>query len=131
MTRDEIFAKVQDVLVDALGVDEDDVTPEASLTRDLEAESIDFLDISFQLEKAFDIKIGQGELFPDNAASNPDYVQDGRLTPEGMAAIKERLPHVDFSKLEADPQLTKIAQAFTVDALVTFVEQKLSANSAA
>jgi acyl carrier protein len=127
MTRDEIFEKVQEVLVDALGVDEEDVTPEASLTRDLEAESIDFLDISFQLEQAFDITIAQGELFPDNAASNPDYVVDGKLTPQGMAALKERLPHVDFSEFESDPQLTKIAGAFTVDALVRFVEQKLQA----
>lgn len=127
MTRDEIFEKVQEVLVDALGVDEEDVTPEASLTRDLEAESIDFLDISFQLEQAFDITIAQGELFPDNAASNPDYVVDGKLTPQGMAALKERLPHVDFSEFESDPQLTKIAGAFTVDALVRFVEQKRQA----
>ena len=127
MTEDEIFEKVQEVLVDALGVDEEDVTPEASLTRDLEAESIDFLDISFQLEQAFDITIAQGELFPDNAASNPDYVVDGKLTPQGMAALKERLPHVDFSEFESDPQLTKIAGAFTVDALVRFVEQKRQA----
>lgn len=131
MTRDEIFEKVREVLVDALGVDDDEVTPEASLTRDLEAESIDFLDISFQLERAFGITIGQGELFPDNAASNPDFVVDGRLTPQGLDAIKQRLPHVDFSAFESDPQLTKIAGAFTVDALVRFIEQKLAGSPAA
>lgn len=131
MTRDEIFDKVRDVLVDALGVDEEDVTPDASLTRDLEAESIDFLDISFQLEREFDIKIAQGELFPDNAASNPEYVQDGRLTDKGMAELKKKLPHVDFSAFESDPQLTKIASAFTVDALVNFVEQKVNEEPAA
>ena len=52
-SKDEIFKRVQEVLVDALGVDEDEVKPEASLREDLGAESIDFLDISFRLEKAF------------------------------------------------------------------------------
>src|SRR5206468_6300906 len=60
MTRDEIYSKVQGVLVDALGVDEEEVTPKASLIDDLGAESIDFLDIVFRLEKAFDIKIPRG-----------------------------------------------------------------------
>ena len=56
MSRDDIFEKIQEVLDDALGVDEDEVTPEASLTADLGAESIDFLDIVFRLEKSFDFK---------------------------------------------------------------------------
>ena len=53
VTRDEIYKKVKDVLVDALGVDEEEVTPQATLRGDLGAESIDFLDIVFRLEKAF------------------------------------------------------------------------------
>ncbi len=130
MTRDEIAEKIREVLVDALGVDDDEVTPEARLTTDLGAESIDFLDISFKLEQEFDFKIGQGELFPDNAASNPDFVKDGKLTPAGLAALKKKLPHVDFSKLEADPQISKVAHAFTVDALVSFVERKLETANA-
>ena len=60
MDRDDIFSKIQEVLDDALGVDEDEVTPEASLTADLGAESIDFLDIVFRIEKTFDVKISQG-----------------------------------------------------------------------
>lgn len=130
MTRDEIFEKVREVLVDALGVDDDEVTGDARLTKDLGAESIDFLDISFKLEQEFDFKIGQGELFPDNAASNPDMIKDGRLTPEGMAAIKEKLPHVDFTRLESDPQVSRIAETFTVDALVSFVQRKLQTANA-
>ncbi|HYE02833.1 MAG TPA: phosphopantetheine-binding protein, partial [Phycisphaerales bacterium] len=97
MTRDEVFDKVRDVLVDALAVDEEDVTPEASLVRDLGAESIDFLDIVFKLEQAFGIKIAQGELFPENVAQDTRYVQSGRVTAEGIAAMRARLPHVDFS----------------------------------
>ena len=127
MTRDEIFGKVREVLVEALGVDDDEVTPDASLTADLGAESIDFLDIVFQLEQAFGFKIQQGELFPENVTQDPNYVQDGRVTSKGLAALKERLPHIDFARLEADPQVGKVAEVFTVDALVRFCERKLAA----
>ena len=126
MTRDEIYAKVKDVLVDALAADEDDVSSESRLTKDLGAESIDFLDIVFKLEQAFGIKISQGELFPEGVTQDPKYVQGGKLTPEGIAALKARLPHVDFTAFEKDPQLTKVAEVFTVETLVRFVEKKLA-----
>ncbi len=131
MTRDEIFEKVQETLVDALGVDDDEVTPEAVLTKDLEAESIDFLDIVFKLEQAFGFKIEQGELFPDNVAQDPEYVQDGKVTAKGIATLKERLPHVDFTEFENDPQVSKVGDIFTVDALVNFVERKLGQTAGA
>ncbi len=127
MTRDEIFNKVKEVLVDALGVDEVEVTPTARLQADLGAESIDYLDISFKLEQAFGIKIGQGELFPDGSAQNAGFVKDGKITPEGVALLKGKLPHVDFSSWEKDPQISKIGHLFTVDVLVNFVQRKVAA----
>lgn len=126
MTRDEIFAKVRDVLVDALAVDEDEVTPNASLTADLGAESIDFLDIVFKLEQAFSIKIAQGELFPENATADPRFVKDGKLTDEGVASLKSRLPAGDFTRLEKDRSMKSVASVFTVETLVKFVEKKLA-----
>jgi acyl carrier protein len=125
MTRDEIFEKVREVLVDALGVDDDEVTPSARLTTDLGAESIDFLDISFKLEQAFNFKIPQGEMFPDNVAQDPEYVEDGKVTAKGLEELKAKLPHFDFSEFGQDPQLTKIGNVFTVDAVVNYVERKL------
>ena len=126
MERSEIFDKVQEVLVDALAVDEDEVTPEATLIGDLGAESIDILDISFKLEQAFGFKIEQGELFPENVAQNPEYVQNGKVTDSGLAALKDRMPHADFSAVESNRDITKVAEIFTVDALVRFVERKLA-----
>jgi len=126
MTRDEISTKVQNVLVDALAVDEDEVIPTARLTKDLGAESIDFLDIVFKLEQAFNIKIAQGELFPENMAQDSRYVLNGNITTDGLAALRARMPHVDFQGFEADPQLAKVAELFTVDALIKFIEKKLS-----
>ena len=126
-SQEEIFEKVRDVLVDALGVDDDEVTMESTLIGDLGAESIDFLDIVFQLEQAFGFKIQQGELFPENVTQDPEFVQDGKVTAKGLAALKERLPHINFAALEDDPQITRVAKVFTVDALVNFCERKLEA----
>ncbi|MCH7793114.1 MAG: acyl carrier protein [Planctomycetes bacterium] len=126
MSREEIFDKVRDVLVEVLAVDEDEVTEQATLTSQLGAESIDFLDIVFRLEQAFEFKIGQGELFPDNVAQDPEYVQDGMVTDKGLATLRERLPHADFATLEADRKIANVGEIFTVDAVVNFVERKLA-----
>ncbi len=128
MTREEIFGKVKELLVDALAVDEDEVTLSARLTSDLGAESIDFLDIVFKLQQAFSITIPQGELFPEGVAQNAEFVKDGRVTPAGIAGLKAKLPHVDFSAWEKDPVLKKVASVFTVETLVNYVERKLAAK---
>jgi acyl carrier protein len=127
MSRDEIFEKVQEVLVDALGLDDDEVTAEATLMGDLGAESIDFLDIVFRLEKAFDIKVPREELFPAEAVlNNPDYVSGGKVTEKGLAELRDKMPHTDLSDFETDPDVNKIADLFTVDAIVNFVEGKIN-----
>ena len=127
MNRDDIFSKIQEVLDDALGVDEDEVTSEASLTADLGAESIDFLDIVFRIEKTFDVKISQGELFPENFADNAEWVADGKLTNTGLEMLKGRMAHVDFAAFESgDRSISKLGDAITVDSLVNFVEIKLA-----
>ncbi len=130
MTRDDIFVKIVEVLEDALGVDEDEVTPTAVLTKDLGAESIDFLDITFKVEQAFGFKIPQGDLFPDGAAQDPDYVVDGKITTKGIEEMKSKMPHVDFTEFEKDPNVGDVQNIFTVDVLVNYVERKLAATPA-
>ena len=77
---DDIYGKVTQVLVESLNVDEGDVTPTATLQGDLGAESIDFLDIVFRLEREFGIRIPRGELFPESVfQGDPDFVRDGRV----------------------------------------------------
>jgi len=131
MSREDLFTKVQEVLVEALGVDDDEITEEATLQGDLDAESIDFLDIVFRLEKAFAIKIPRGELFPDDILSNPDFVESGRLTPAGLAKLKECMPHADFTGFEDDPDVSKMSDLFTVRTIINYVESKLKTGSAA
>ena len=131
MSRDEIYQKVQAVLVDALGVDEDEVKPDAVIKDDLGAESIDFLDIMFRLEKAFGIKIPRGEMMPENIATDPEIVANGVVTPKGIAMLKEKMPHSDFATFEKDPKLDNMSKLFTVDAIVNYVQQKLEQPQAA
>lgn len=128
MTRDEILEKVRDTLVDALGVDDDEVTPESTLVGDLGAESIDFLDIVFRLEKNFGVKIPRGELFPENFASaDSSFVKDGVVTPEGLVELKNRMPHADVDSFAKDPKVENIQDLFTVTMIVNFLERKLAA----
>ncbi|MEM7681786.1 MAG: acyl carrier protein [Planctomycetota bacterium] len=128
MNREQVLAQVQEVLEDALGVDDDEVTPEAKLVGDLGAESIDFLDIVFRLEKAFGIKIEQSELFPENVLQDPNYVVDGKVTDAGVAELRKRLPHADLDGFDADRDVDNFADVFTVESIVKFVEDKLAAK---
>ncbi|MEM8873307.1 MAG: acyl carrier protein [Planctomycetota bacterium] len=125
MDRNEIFEKVQEVLVEALGVDDDEVTADAVIRDDLGAESIDFLDIQFRLEKEFGFKIPRGEMMPENIAQNEEYVKDGKMTEAGITELKSRMPHADFKDFEAGSELDEMSKLFTVDAIVNYVERKL------
>jgi acyl carrier protein len=130
MTRDEIFSKVQEVLVEALSVEEEEVTPTAVIRDDLGAESIDFLDIQFRLEKEFGIKIPKGEMMPEDLASNADFVKDGKITDAGIAELQKRMPHADFQNLSAGDDLDEMSKLFTVDAVVNYVQRKLDEQAA-
>ncbi len=126
-TYEEIFEKVQATLVDALGVDEEEVTRGATLQADLGAESIDFMDIVFRLERNFGIKIPRGELFPENLMADPEWVSDGKLTSKGVEELKARLPYADISKFGEDPSVDKIGDLYTVEMLGQYVQSKLAA----
>ena len=130
ISRADIEEKVTDVLENALGADRDEIIATATLTEDLGAESIDFLDIQFQLEKKFStpekpFKIEQGELFPENMMSNPDFVKEGKFTDAGMKVLREKMPHVDLAVFEGDRNVKGIAKLFSVKSLCDFIEIKL------
>ncbi len=124
-SKEEVFKKVQTALIDALGVDEDDVTPEATLVGDLGAESIDFLDIVFRLEKAFNIEIPRAELFPEDILTNPQYVQDGKVTANGLTELKRRMPFADLTKFESNPAVQEFGNLLSVSDMCRYVESKL------
>lgn len=127
MSREEVFNRVKDVLVEALGVDDDEVTESSTLSGDLGAESIDFLDIVFRLEKDFSIKIPRGDLFPDDLLNNPEYVENGKMTDVGVKKLQEAMPHADLTGFADDPDVSRMPDFFTVGTIVNYVESKLAA----
>ena len=122
----EVFGKVREALVDALGVDDDEVTEEATMVGDLGAESIDFLDIVFKLEKSFEITIPRDELFPDDILTNAEYINDGKVTADGLEKLKARMPFADLTKFEANPLVQDFGNLLTVKDLCRYVETKTS-----
>jgi acyl carrier protein len=125
-TQEEIFSKVSSTLVEALNVDEEDIQLSSTLQGDLGAESIDFLDIVFRLEREFGIKIPRGELFPESIfQGDPEFVKDGKVTEKGLAELRERMPFADLSSFEKDPSTSKLSDLFTVEMITRYIEGKL------
>ncbi len=124
--KEEIVRKVTDSLIEALGVDEEEVKLESSLTEDLGAESIDFLDIIFRLEKVFNIKIPRGDLFPENILNNAEYVKNGKLTGAGIQKLREKYPFADFSDLEDNREVSRLGNLFTVGMIVEYLASRLA-----
>jgi acyl carrier protein len=129
-TQDEIYTKVSATLVEALNVDEEDIKPTSTLQGDLGAESIDFLDIVFRLEREFGIKIPRGELFPESIfGGDPEFVHDGKVTAVGLAELRARMPFADLSKFEKNPDVSAIGDLFTVEMITRYIQGKLGEAS--
>jgi len=127
MEEQEIISKVRKCVASALGRDEDEVKLDSVLSRDLEAESIDYLDITFQLEREFGISIQKDELFPQKIFQDESLVNDGVVTEQGLAYLQEKLPYLELDDFRADPQVIKVPDLFTVNLLVNFVKSKVAA----
>ena len=128
MDENQIFKKVQECLAGALGLSAEEIRPESSLVRDLGAESIDFIDILFRLEKTFDLKIPSGELFPGNVLNQEGLVSGGRVTPEGLKVLREKLPFLDLNRFEKEPLAANLPALFTVGMIADYVRERVSRN---
>jgi len=125
----EIYGRVASVLVESLNVDEDDLTPTATLQGDLGAESIDYLDIVFRLEREFGIKVPRGELFPESIfQGDPEFVLNGKVTQKGLDELRQKMPFADIAKFEQNPELTALSDLFTVEMITKYIEGKLVAK---
>lgn len=124
-TDAEIKEQVREALVEALGVDDEEVTDSAILTKDLGAESIDFLDIIFRLEKAFQIKIPKDDFFPQAILSNREYVENGKLKPAGIDALQKHYPFLNFEAIRAKMDSFDMQDLFTVGMIEGYVKTRL------
>jgi acyl carrier protein len=129
-TQEEIYTKVSATLVEALNVDEEEIKPTSTLQGDLGAESIDFLDIVFRLEREFGIKIPRGELFPESIfQGDPEFVLNGKVTDKGLAELRSKMPFADLNEFAKNPELSHISDLFTVDLITRYIQGKLNGNN--
>lgn len=124
----EVELRVRRVVAESLCVDLEDVQASHYLMRDLGAESIDFLDIMFRLEKEFDIKIPQREIERQARGdmAPEDFEIEGRLQPRGIARLKELIPEINPAALHEGMALRELPALFTVDVFIGIVQRKLA-----
>ncbi len=131
LDQNEIHRSMCAALVEALNVKKEAIKPTSTLQGDLGAESIDFLDIVFRLEREFGIKIAGGELFPHAIfQGKPEFVQNGRVTDMGLQELRRRLPFADLTGFEKEPDLGRVVDLFTVALITRYVSIKLEAIGA-
>jgi acyl carrier protein len=123
-TESEVYRQVQQIVAEELAVAEDDVVPDARLTEDLGAESIDYLAIQFRVEKTFGFKVEPNEMLMGDMPAE-QFVHEGRITDAGMRELYRRLPHVRLDLLEQSRDVKDFRSVFTVEALARFVLAKL------
>lgn len=123
MNVETVYPKVKEIIADVLVVDEADVTLQSRLVSDLGAESIDFLDLVFQLEKEFSVKIPRGQLEQNARGNLKDYEfeQAGVLTPSGLEALKQYLSEVPLEYFKENLKVSEIPLLFTVETFCKLV----------
>lgn len=123
MNVESVYPKVREIIADVLVIDEEEISKESRLISDLGAESIDFLDLVFQLEKEFDIKIPRGQL-EKNARGNlteDEFEKSGVLTPKGLIALKSYLSEVPATYFKSALKTNEIPTLFTVETFCKLV----------
>ncbi|KTD61057.1 acyl carrier protein [Legionella shakespearei] len=132
MNVDNVYPKVREIIADVLVIDENEVSLNSRLINDLGAESIDFLDLVFQLEKEFKIKIPRGQL-EKNARGDlaeDEFEKGGSLTPAGLDALKNYLSEVPADQFKANMKVNEIPMLFTVETFCKLVVAAVSQQKA-
>ena len=131
MNVETVYPKVREIIADVLVIEEDDVSLNSRLIADLGAESIDFLDLVFQLEKEFAIKIPRGQL-EKNARGDlaeDEFEKGGVLTPNGMIALKNYLSEVPEEHFKANMKINEIPMLFTVETFCKLIVSAVGEQS--
>lgn len=118
-----VFPKLAETMAEALGCDEEEITLTASLIDDLDAESIDFLDIVFRLEKTFKVKIPRGKILEDSRGplSESEFEQNGVVTSAGLAQLKAYLSEVPAERFKTPLNVADIPRLFTPETFLKLV----------
>ena len=120
---DAVLPTVSATIADALGCDVDEVTPDASLIDDLDAESIDFLDMVFRLERAFKVKIPRGKIVENarGTLTEAEFEQNGIVTDVGLKQLKDYLSEVPADRFKTPMKVADIPRLFTPETFCKLV----------
>jgi len=131
MSAEAVYPKVKEIIADVLVIDEEDVTPNSRLIAELGAESIDFLDLVFQLEREFKIKIPRGQLEKNarGELAEDEFEKGGVITEKGMVALKAYLSEVPEESFSATMKVNEIPMLFTVETFCKLVSKAMSEQS--
>ena len=126
----DVFPKVAPTIADALARDPREITLESRLIEDLGAESIDFLDLVFRLERLFEVQIPRGRIIEDARGDLPEheFERDGYLTDAALDRLKQYLSEVPADRFRSDLTVAEIPLLFTVE---TFCKVVVRAQRAA
>jgi len=133
ITRDEImavFPTIAETMADALGCDVDDIKLDVSLIEGLDAESIDFLDMVFRLERAFKVRIPRGKIVENarGTLSEAEFEQNGLVTEVGLAQLRAYLSEIPAERFKVPTKVKDIPRLFTPE---TFCKLVISAQRSA
>ena len=123
MNVESVYPQIKEIIADVLVIDTDEISLKSRLISDLGAESIDFLDLVFQLEKEFDIKIPRGQLEKNarGELSQEEFEQKGVLTPAGLKVLEEYFTEVPKEYFKANMKVSEIPLLFTVETFCKLV----------
>jgi acyl carrier protein len=132
MASEETYNSVKEAVVGALGVDDDEVTPDATIMDDLGAESIDLLDILFRIERSTGVKIQAsdiGEHIQGGITDEEFGNEEGVVSETGLTQLKKVMPQIDTGALQGTLKAEQVIGLFTVDNLADMVEQRAAVAS--
>ena len=126
ISKEDILAVLPTVaatIADALGCDLEEVKPDASLIDDLDAESIDFLDMVFRLERAFKVKIPRGKIVENarGTLTEAEFEQNGLVTDVGLAQLRSYLSEVPSERFKIPTKVKDIPRLFTTETFCKLV----------
>ena len=126
ISKEEVLAvhpQVAEVMADALGCDVEQLGLDVPLIEGLNAESIDFLDMVFRLERAFKVKIPRGKIVEDarGELSEADFERKGILTEAGLARLRAYLSEVPAGRFPSPMKVADVPRLFTVETFCRLV----------
>ncbi|KTC90846.1 acyl carrier protein [Fluoribacter dumoffii] len=133
----DVYPKVREIVADVLVIDVEEVSLNSRLIADLGAESIDFLDLVFQLEKEFKIKIPRGQLEKNarGALAEDEFEKGGVITEEGLKALQNYLSEVPAEQFKPNMKVNEIPMLFTIETfcklVVAAIQEQQTAGSEA